>query len=226
MLRWLFQELLLIPGYRLFMGLTVRGRSNLSSLSPPVIFAANHTSHLDTLSILDALPSSWRRRLAPSMMLEYFTPLIQPDRFGLFRRLTARIKLLLLSHLLNAYPLPQRMGGVRRVLRFSGLLAEQGYCPLVYPEGTRTKDGQIQAFQPGVGLMAKQLDLPVVPIRLQGLFELFSVHHSRPHPGQVQVTFGQPVFPSPEMSPPELSSMLESRIRYLGPSEPGKLSDP
>jgi long-chain acyl-CoA synthetase len=216
LLRGGFQEGLLLPSYRLFMGLSVCGTSQLNAVSPPVIFAANHTSHGDTLAIVDALPWMWRRRLAPAMMQEYFTPLLKPEQYGLGRRLGSRGSFLLLCLLLNAYPLPQRMGGVRRVLRYTGEIVENGQCPLIYPEGSRTPDGAIHSFQAGVGLMARQLDLPVVPIRLQGLFELFSKHHSRPKPGLVRVTFGQPMAPGPDTDPASFSRELERRIRQLG----------
>ena len=213
--RFLFQEILLIPASRLYLRLSVSGLDNLEQLRPPVMFAANHTSHLDTLAILAALPSSWRRRVAPAMLQEYFTPLLEPDRYGLHRRIVSRTIYILLCHLLQAYPLPQKTGGIRQAIRFTGELAEYGNCPLIYPEGQRTLDGQMNDFQSGAGVMAKWLDLPVVPVHVQGLFELFSIHQAWPRPGRCRVAFGQPLVPSPDVDARTFTAKLRGRVASL-----------
>jgi len=66
--------------------------------------------------------------------------------------------------LFNAYPLPQEMAGVRRALNYTGELIKRGYCPLVFPEGMRSPDGSLQAFRPGIGMMAVRLRVSIVPI--------------------------------------------------------------
>jgi 1-acyl-sn-glycerol-3-phosphate acyltransferase len=180
------------------------------------MFAANHASHLDTLAILAALPSSWRRRVAPAMLQEYFTPLLEPDRYGLHRRMLSRTIYILLCHLLQAYPLPQKTGGIRQAIRFTGELAEYGNCPLIFPEGERTQDGLMGRFQPGVGMMARWLDLPVVPVHIQGLFELLSIHHSFPRPGKASLAFGEPLEPSPDMDAGAFTTRLRERVEELG----------
>ncbi|MFH1965729.1 MAG: AMP-binding protein [Acidobacteriota bacterium] len=214
--RFLFRTLFVIPFSRFYLRLAVSGRDNLEGLKPPVIFAANHTSHLDVPVILSALPFSWRGRLAPAMLQEYFMPLLEPAGYGLYRRFLSRLKYLLTCHLLKAYPLPQRTGGMLRALRFTGELVEAGDCPLIFPEGRRTPDGLIHEFQPGVGLMSKKLDLPVVPIRIQGSFELYSIRHSWPRPGRVSLSFGHPLFPSPDVDAAAFSAELRKRIKELG----------
>lgn len=213
--RFLFQEALLIPATRVYLRLTVSGLEHLQPLQAPVMFAANHTSHLDTLAILAALPSSWRRRVAPAMLQEYFTPLLEPDRYGLHRRILSRTIYILLCHLLQAYPLPQKTGGIRQAIRFTGELAEYGNCPLIYPEGQRTLDGQMNDFQTGAGVMAKWLDLPVVPVHVQGLFELFSIHQAWPRPGRCRVAFGQPLVPSPDVDARTFTAKLRGRVERL-----------
>ena len=96
--------------------------------------------------------------------------------------------------LFNAYPLSQDLGQVRDSLRYTGELVEAGFCPLVYPEGKLTPDGRLQALQPGIGLMAQRLEVPVVPVHLHGLFEVMSVHDSRPRRrGSAQVAIGTPL---------------------------------
>jgi 1-acyl-sn-glycerol-3-phosphate acyltransferase len=72
------------------------------------------------------------------------------------------------------------MAGARRALRYTGELINRGFCPLVFPEGSRTRDGAILPFRPGVGMMAVRLRVRVVPIRIKGLYEIYSIHDSRP----------------------------------------------
>jgi long-chain acyl-CoA synthetase len=150
------------------------------------------------------------------MRQEFFTPLVQPKQYNLLRRMLSRTGFVLLALFLNAYPLPQQIGGVRQALRFTGELVEQGDCPLVFPEGMRTLDGRLQSFQSGVGFMSKELDVPIVPVHLHGLFELFSIHHRFPRPGRALVTFGTPVFASQEVDAAGLTAKVRSRIEAMG----------
>src|SRR5262249_40693615 len=94
--------------------------------------------------------------------------------------------------LFNAYPLPQDLRGVRRALNYTGELIKRGYCPLVFPEGARTEDGKMQPFRPGIGMMAIRLGVPVVPVYIQGLFDIYSIRDKWPRRGPVCVSFGQP----------------------------------
>jgi 1-acyl-sn-glycerol-3-phosphate acyltransferase len=99
---------------------------------------------------------------------------------------------LLACGLFNAYPLPQKMGGARRALRYTGELIDRGYCPLVFPEGERSPTGQMLPFKSGIGMMARRLSVPVVPIHLQGVYEVYSIHHEWPKPGRVTARIGRP----------------------------------
>jgi 1-acyl-sn-glycerol-3-phosphate acyltransferase len=155
-----------------------------------VLFASNHQSDLDTPAIFTALPCRWRYRVAPAMSQDYFRAWLEPGSVLFWKRISTMAEYFLATEFFNAYPLPQRMAGVRRALKYTGELIDKGYCPLVYPEGKRTPDGALQPFKSGIGLMATQLRTPVVPIYLDGLFEVYSVHHSWPQRGTVKVTFG------------------------------------
>jgi len=72
-------------------------------------------------------------------------------------------------------------------------LLKRGYCPLVFPEGMRSTDGRLHSFRPGIGMMAIRLQLTIVPIYIEGLYSVYSVHHSWPKRGAVRVSFGQPL---------------------------------
>lgn len=215
LLRRTLQGLVVLPLFRHYIPLTIRGLENLAGLEPPVIFAANHTSHLDTPAICAALPARWRRCLAPATRQEQFRAFFEPQQFSRKEVLGAAIQYGLAGMFFNAYPLPQEMSGVRQALKASGDLASRGYCPLVFPEGKRTPDGKIHAFHPGIGLMAVRLKIPVVPVRLDGLFEVYSIHHSWPKPGPVNVTIGKPLeFPT-HTEYADAAGRIENAVRSL-----------
>jgi long-chain acyl-CoA synthetase len=183
----------ILPLARVFMSLRVEGLEHLDSLTGPVIFAATHQSHFDTPAILQALPSRWRYRVAPAMAKEFFKAHFYPDQFGAGARLTNGLNYYLSSLFFNAFPLPQREAGTRQTLRYIGDLIAEGYSVLIYPEGRRTEAGEISRFQPGVGMIAARLDVPVVPVRLEGLDRI--LHHSWRFParGIGSVRFGRPM---------------------------------
>ncbi len=186
-------EGVLLPAFGRLVHLTVGGKENLEGRAPPVIFAANHVSHLDTLAIFSALPLAWRYRLAPAMAKGYFQAYFSPGPFSIWEKLSALVQYYLACSLFNAYPLPQEVGGVRQALQYTGRLVEAGYCPLVYPEGSRSTDGKLQLCKPGIGLMAVRLKVPIIPVYLAGLFEIYSVHHDWPRSGNIRVEFGPPL---------------------------------
>ncbi len=188
--RALLQDFAMFPLSAQLIEVETMGVDNLRDLEPPVLFIANHVSHFDTLVLLRALPKPWRRRVAPAMSQDYFAALFNPSA-ALGDRLADLGQYVAACGLFNAYPLPQALSGTRRALRYTGLLVDAGWCPLLYPEGTRSEDGRLLPFKPGVGLMAKELGLTVVPVHLQGLFEIYSVRHERPKPGKAIVRIGQ-----------------------------------
>jgi long-chain acyl-CoA synthetase len=180
----------ILPPARLFMSLEVRGLEHLRDLSGPVIFAANHQSHFDGPAILQALPSRWRYRVAPAMLKEFFKGHFYPDQFSLGRRLTSSTNYYLSTLFFNAFPIPQREAGARQTLRYIGEIVEDGYSILIFPEGRRTDAGEIMPFQPGVGMIASRLGIPVVPVRLEGLEKILHHSWSFPKRGRGRVTFG------------------------------------
>ena len=217
MTRTLFQRGAAIPLFRHYLPLRIDGMDNLLGLTPPAIFAANHTSHLDTPAVYAALPAAWRKRLAPAVRAEYFRPHFEPSRFALKAMLSSRFQYGFARLFYNCYPLPQEMTGVRRALRYTADLIRRGYCPLVYPEGQRTPDGSLQTFRPGIGMMAVRLRVPVVPLYIAGLFDVYSLHHSWPARGPVRVRIGKPVSFASTTTFEEAAHGVEHAIRQLAP---------
>ena len=183
----------ILPLGRIFMSLKVEGLENLEGISGPVIFAANHQSHFDTPAIMTALPPRWRYRLAPAMAKEFFKAHFYPDQFTWSARLPNSANYYLASLFFSAFPLPQREAGTRQTLRYIGNLLGEGFSVLIFPEGKRTDAGEIKPFQAGVGMIASKLDVPVVPVRLDGLDRI--LHHSwkLPRRGRARVAFGRPM---------------------------------
>ena len=206
---------LLMPLMRQMIHLSVEGAANLDKAKPPLIFIANHLSHFDTACIVAALPYRWKKLLAPAMSQDWFRAYFNPQGESWQERWKMGLQLYLAVGLFNAYPLPQKMGGTRRALRYTGELLGQGYCPLVFPEGWRSPDGEMAPFKPGIGLIAQQMKAPILPIRITGTFEVLSIHDKWPKPGRVTVRFGSPVAYREGESIEQAAQRLEQAVRNL-----------
>ena len=95
--------------------------------------------------------------------------------------------------LFNAFPLPQREAGARQTLRYIGELLADKHSLLIFPEGRRSETGAIDAFRPGIGMIASKLGAKVVPVRIDGLQHVLGVGSHMARPGRVRVTFGEPL---------------------------------
>jgi len=186
-------SLLFLPFVRVFARVRISGRENLTSLRGPVIFAPNHQSHLDAPLILSALPPRFRYRVAPAMWKEYFDGHFSPSRHTRYERFRDTLLYWLVALFFNAFPLPQTETGARQSLRYLGDMISDNWSVLFFPEGERTEAGEIKIFQPGIGLIAARLGVPVVPIRLKGLEKVLHRHQRWPHPGHVELAFGAPI---------------------------------
>jgi long-chain acyl-CoA synthetase len=218
-LRLLAYYLLVAPFVCLMCWPRVRGREHLRDLRGPVLFIANHISMVDPGMILFALPFRFRHRLAIAMAGER----LRGFRRGLeggnwFGRLLDRVKYLLVVIVFNVFALPQK-SGFRRGFAFAGEAVDQGYSALVFPEGRTTDDGRMNPFMSGIGLLAANLDLPVAPIKIEGLFDLTVRRRYFSRPGTVTVTFGEPVSFERGTDPARITQELEERLRALGERE-------
>jgi long-chain acyl-CoA synthetase len=193
----------------------VRGRENLRGLLGPILVVANHVTYLDIAWILAALPVRFRNRLATAMGGERLARMRRPSSsLSLFARLVEHLRYFLALSLFNVFPLPQRSGFLRS-FTFAGDLADRGWNVLVFPEGKTTEDGNIASFRSGIGLLAKQLNLPIVPMYLQGLFDLKQHERILARPGHVQVTIGAPVYITSDQNTNDVARDLERRVREL-----------
>jgi long-chain acyl-CoA synthetase len=193
----------------------VRGRENLRGLRGPALFISNHVTYLDIAWILPALPARFRNRLATAMGGERLARMRCPSSdLRLSERLFERLRYALVCSLFNVFPLP-RESGFLTSFSFVGNLADRGWNVLVFPEGQTTEHGHMIPFRSGIGLLARHLNIPVVPIRLDGLFDLQQAKRIFAWPGHVRVTIGPPVHFSPHQDAKEIASELEKRVREL-----------
>ncbi|MGH9475471.1 MAG: AMP-binding protein [Terriglobales bacterium] len=186
--------------------LSVQGAEQFAHWQRPIFFIANHQSLLDVPLILRAMPRAWRPWLAPAMGIEPYAGAYDPDA-GHWRRFRDRWRLQLSQLFFNGYLLTP-YGAVAASLRHTGRLADQCYCPLIFPEGMRTPDGKLHRFRPGIGVFEASLRLPIVPIQLKGLYEILPDKARRAHRGPASVRFG-PMMHFPTESAEEIRSALE-----------------
>jgi len=215
LLRLAIYYLLAWPATYLLAAPRIRGRQNLRSLQGPVLFVCNHVTYLDIAWILAALPARFRNRLATAMGGERLARMRRPsDSLNLFERSMERLRYSLAVSLFNVFPLPQQSGFLRS-FAFAGDLADRGWNVLVFPEGKTTEDGKMSPFRSGIGLLAKQLKIPVVPIFLHGLFDLKQKHQIFTRPCHVRATIGAPVRFAGDQDADEITRELERRVREL-----------
>ena len=183
----------ILPLARLFARIRVEGLDHVRGLEGPVVFASNHQSHFDVPVILAALPGRWRARVAPAMLKEFFKAHFYPADYSWFDRLTNSVNYYLASFYFNAFPIPQREAGARHTLKYIGELTGGGWSILIFPEGVRAETGDIKPFRGGVGMIASRLDVPVVPVRLDGVDRVLHPTSRFPARGPVRVAFGAPL---------------------------------
>lgn len=177
----------LLPLTRIFAHVHAEGLRNLEGLTPPVIFAANHQSYMDVPAILAALPPRWRYLVAPAMRKEFFEAHFHGRSFS------NSLNYYLSTWLFNCFPIPQREPGALETLRYMGELANEKWCVLIFPEGIMSGEGQIAPFQPGVGMMASKLEIPVVPIRIDGMNRVLNPAWKMARMASVRIAIGPPL---------------------------------
>ena len=209
-------SLLTWPATHLMAHPRVFGRDHLSGVKGPFLVISNHVIYLDVGFVLAALPWRVRHRLAVAMGGERLAEMRQPPREMFFaKRWLQRLKYFLVVSLFNVFPLPKK-SGFRESFRFAGELADRGWNVLIFPEGDLTPDGQLQTFRGGIGLLAGDLKIPVVPMRIDGAYEIREKGSWFNRPGRVRVYIGRPFeFPAGS-DPQEITRALQKGVAELG----------
>ncbi|MCM2357555.1 MAG: AMP-binding protein [Geobacteraceae bacterium] len=209
-IRMAWDALFNYPLFRSCVSVEARGTELLARLPGPVFFVANHVSYLDQPAVMFALPRQLRYRTATAAWEEFFFKNFRTRFQQLWKRFTFEYG----SWLLNLFPLPQSRG-FRGSLRFMGKLADHGINILIFPEGERSRDGRLLPFQLGLGIMVKELGIPVVPVKISGLEHVLPRGARWPRRGKVTVFFGEPLQFRRE-SPEEIVETARRAVERLG----------
>jgi long-chain acyl-CoA synthetase len=212
-------NLLAIPSLLILGWPNVIGRKKLASITQnqrtPNLVVANHVTFFDPAYVMIGLPQQLRRRLAVAMDGELLESMrTPPPGTGVFQSLVDRLTYFLLLSIFNVFPLP-RQAGFQRSFAFMGSLIDRGWNVLIFAEGIRTKDGRINPFRAGIGLLATRLRVPVIPLYLGNFWELKQKGKRIARPGEVWVAVGEPVRYA-ESDPAEaVAEDLQNRVATL-----------
>ena len=214
-IRFIVHYSLLRPAVFLLGWPRIQGRENLRGLKGPALVICNHIGDVDVAFILTALPARFRHKLATAAGGEALEALrTPPPGRNVFLRAFDRIEWFLGVSLLNLFPLP-REAGFRDSFAFAGESVDRGYSVLVFPEGHHTIDGKLRPFRSGIGLLVKNLGIPVIPMKIEGLFEIKQAGRGTARPYQITVKIGAPVQFSAEMEPQTIAAELQSKVEQL-----------
>jgi len=213
-IRFVLFYTIILPITYLMTRYSISGREHLTKTSTPLLFVANHVTLGDHALVLAALPFRLRHRLAIAMEGELLRNWIHPPAgTDLFTRLRWLAQYFLVNVFFHVFPLPKH-SGFRRSFAYAGECVDRGQSVLVFPEGTRAPRGQMHMghFKPGIGVLAKALNIPVVPVKLEGLYELKRRQQYFAGSGMVRVAIGEPIAFQPDNDPASIAHELERRF--------------
>ncbi len=166
----------------------------------PVIFAANHHSHVDAPLMITSIPEPWRHKLVVAGAADYF--------------FTTRVTGALSALVLGAIPL-DRSRVNRRSADLAASLINEGWSLLIFPEGGRSPDGWGQPFRGGAAFLSVRTGAPVVPVHLDGTGTILGKGMKRPKPGVTKVTFGTPLVPTADDDARTFAERIELAVTAL-----------
>ncbi len=146
-------------------------------LEGPVIFMSNHQGNFDILSLLVAIP----RQFAWIAKEELFAIPV----FGHSMRRGGYIPL-------------DRSDGRRAMksIEAAAAIIKSGRSVVIFPEGTRTRDGHLLPFKRGGFLLAAKAAVPIVPLTINGSGRVNPCKRLELYPGKIRISFGEPILPA------------------------------
>ena|SRR5277367_1935065 len=184
--------------------ITVETSPATAALRGPAVVVANHASHLDAALILTTLPAGLRK-VKVGAASDYF--------------FTTRWRAALVTRFFAAFPVDRDGSGANRGVA-AALLAD-GYTVVLFPEGTRSRDGTLGTFQPGAAALCVSQGMACVPVRISGAYDAMPRGTRWPRKGRPPVTvrYGAPLWPAPDSAAHAFGGQLREAVRILG--EPG-----
>lgn len=194
------QRMLVFPAVDVICHPRVSGAHWAAQLTGPCVVVANHASHLDCPVVLRALPAQLRRRIVVPAAADYFY--------------SSKLRGLAVHVALGTIPF-ERHGDASESLRRCQRVLAQGGAVLIFPEGTRSRDGRMGRCRRGAARIALAGRVPVLPVGLHGLHEVLPVGASRPHRGPASVRFGEPLMPRSDECERGVTDRIAHALRQL-----------
>jgi 1-acyl-sn-glycerol-3-phosphate acyltransferase len=188
------------PVMRRELSVEVYGLDEFRQLNGPALLVANHASHLDTAVLLSTLPRKRRRHTAVGIEADYF--------FDSWWRTSGS------AITFNTFPIQQSGDALSSTP--AKLLAE-GWTVVIFPEGTRSRDGFVGSFQTGAAELAVECQVPVIPVGILGTYAAMPRGSHWPVPGRprVSVRYGQRIIPLPTETPSEFAPKIFDAVKQL-----------
>jgi 1-acyl-sn-glycerol-3-phosphate acyltransferase len=184
--------------------LSVAGRELLPD--PPFVLIANHSSHLDAITLAASLPLRLADRAHPIAAADTFFSSLASSAFA--------------AYAINALPLWRKGTKPEDLAAFRSRLIEDGLIYILFPEGTRSRDGAMARFKPGIGAFVAGTPVPVVPAFLDGAFAALPPHRGWPRPVRLRLTIGPPLrfaeTPNDRKGWLAVAKSCEDAVRRLG----------
>jgi long-chain acyl-CoA synthetase len=186
---------------RLFLRMELSGQQHLRGLKTPFIVSPNHQSYLDPLLVCSVYPYFLLGKIFHVGASEYWR--------NTFTKQIAKM--------INIVPVDPDTN-LRRALRVGAAGLRAGKVLNIYPEGERSFDGRLHAFKKGAAILASELQVPVVPVALDGVHKVWPRKSWRLRLAKVRIRFGEPLYPAAlaaEKQDHELTVRLRSRIEAM-----------
>jgi len=181
--------------------LTIDGQENLEGVDNPLLIIANHTSHFDTPIILHALPRKiWGRTAIVAAADRMYRDRVK----GMFHSLRY-----------NAFPITR--GGGREALSYSQWLLHNHWSLLIFPEGKRSRSGELLPFRGGPAILALGQQVPILPLHIQGANNILPAGEQHSRPAAVHVSIGAPFVLRDGTTIPEAKQRMADEVRALIP---------
>jgi len=213
-LRRIYEELLQRPFVFIYTRPQVIGRQHLREDTPPFLFVANHLGYMDTGLIKVAFPYWIRGHIAPAMTTRYHRVYFGEIPGGPLKYWKERLQVHLVQFLWGAWPLPET-ARFRNSLSYAGELADAEESLLIFPEGRHLTEGNMGKFRGGIGIFARELRMPIIPIYIEGSAEVLPDKAYWPTFGKTKLVLGAPITIDPEDDPADVTRRLEEAVRRL-----------
>ncbi|MDP4173255.1 MAG: AMP-binding protein [Bacteroidota bacterium] len=187
-----FLKLLTKPFFKFYIRLEDEGLENIPQ--EPVIIAPNHQSFMDGLLIANVLKNKTLNRT-------YFFAKDKNIKSWIAKFFARNSNVLILN--INK--------DLKLTLQKIATILKKGNNMVIFPEGARSRDGQIMNFKKSFAIISKELNVPVVPVVIDGAFDKFSIGSKFPKPGKIKLKFLKPIYPG-DMDYDSIATLAKEKI--------------